>query len=216
METFDKVVSPNYRCDSSGAACEWINEVGLVTIAAHEPYNLQPPVAPNDMAHRLLYVVDGVAATYNLCSTFDQIVDYYPNPPVVPLWNAVGKGSAAGNLLNIGLPAGFGKPDIFAFRNQITRSAFQFGGVYAQFDHDTTQYSNTIDEFNSAVESPSYGHAVTTEYWDSQITQGEYVTYIPDFTDCASGYPEDRYIGDQLYGITTAAIVVEMYQAIPQ
>lgn len=217
IEVFDKVVVPAYTCNEDGSICTWNDWVGSATITAREPYNLQPPVAPNDVQHRLLYVVDGVAETSNLCSTFDQIVISYPPPPQVPVWQfGPGMGSNAGGLLNIGLPPGFGEPDVYAFRNQIIRNPFPYNGAYAQFDHDATQFSNTITQFNTAVQTPIFGNAVTSTYWDPEFTPGEYVTYIPDFSDCASGYPEDRYLGDQLYGLTTAALVLEVYQAIPQ
>lgn len=216
LEMFDKTVSPGYTCDSSSATCQWVNEVGLVTIAARESYSVQPPLAPSDMAHRLLYIVDGVAGIYKQCSTFGNIRDYYPEAPNAINWSSFTNSSNAGNLTNINLPPGFGEPDTYAFRNEIVQSAFPISGIYAQYDHDHTQYSNTIDQFYSAVDAPSYGHAVATQYFNSAIALGQYVTYIPDFTDCASGYPEDRIVTDQLYGITIAAIVMETYQAVAQ
>jgi hypothetical protein len=216
LEMFDKTVSPGYTCDDTGTTCQWINAVGSVTISVRESYSIQPPIAPIDPSHRLLYVVDGVAGIYEQCATFDSINTVYPDAPNTILWNSFAILSNAGNLANLNLPPGFGEPDIYAYRNAIVRSGFPISGVYGQYDQDATQYSNTINQFYSAVDAPSYGHAVASQYSDPNISQGEYVTYIPDFTDCASGYPDDRLVGDQLYGVTTAAILIETYQAVPQ
>ncbi len=216
LETFYKEVDPGYTCDPTGMTCQWANTVGRVLISSEDSYSFQPQVAPKDTAHQLLFVIDGVAGLVTQCISFMGIVVSAPSPPIsIPWYNIVSSGGY-GNLLIVGSPGGYGQPAIFANRHNVVTSSFPISGALVQSDSDATQYSQTIDQFISAVQQPLYGPTVSWTYSDPAIVEGTYVTYVPDFTGCASGLPEDHHLDDQLYGNTTAVIVVEVYQAISQ
>jgi prepilin-type N-terminal cleavage/methylation domain-containing protein len=214
METFDKVVSPGYSCDPFGANCEWTNNVGMVTMAARESYSVQPPIAANDDAHHLLFVVDGVAAMTAVCASYDNIIALSTAPPFIDWLGVLTTSAGGGGIPTPGSTVGYGEPAIYAFRHQFAKSTFPIAGVIAQANSDITQYSQTVYQFAEAAERRLYGPVVQSTYQDQTTSQGDYITYIPDFTDCASGLPDSRYLGDQLYGITTAELVIETYQAV--
>lgn len=216
VEFFDKTVSPGYFCDQNGTNCQWTNDVGLVTIAARESYSVQPPIAPDSDRYRLLFVVDGVAAMISQCASYERILDYAASPPSEVQWLLVSQGGpSGGNIQVAGSTLGYGQPAIYAFRHQFAQSSSPIAGIIAQSNTDATQFSQTIDQFANAAQQPLYGPVVQSQYQDPNIPQGYYITYIPDFTDCASGLPDSRQTSDQLYGRTTAVIIVETYQAVP-
>jgi prepilin-type N-terminal cleavage/methylation domain-containing protein len=215
VEFFDKTVSPGYSCDDSGANCQWVNSVGLVTMSSRESYSVQPPVAPLDNNHRLLFVVDGVAAITAQCASYDLIVALSPAPPTAVQWLGISEGPSAGNIQIAGSAPGYGEPAIYAFRQQFAQSSFPLNGIISQSNNDATQFSQSVYQFADAAQVPLYGPVVQSTYQDATIQQGDYITYVPDFTDCASGLPDSRQTGDLLYGITTAVLVMETYQAVP-
>ena len=215
LEFFDKTVSPGSTCDSMGV-CQWANKVGSVSIYARDSYSIQPPIVPNDASHGLLFVVDGIAAMRATCAPFHVIRDLSFPPPGEVSWNVLAAGRGGGNIEMSNLAPGYGEPAVFAYRYRVARSSTPIAGTIVQDVTDATQYSQTIDELANAAQQPIYGPVAQSKYTDISMKQGEYVTYVPDFTDCASGLPDSREVDDQLYGITTVVLVVETYQAISQ
>jgi hypothetical protein len=176
---------------------------------------VQPLVAPNDVAHQLLFAIDGVAEMASLCAPFQVIRDMAPSPPAAVTWYTIGSSLSSSNLLaGSQWDPGFGQPQVYAYRHAIVSSAIPAIGVLQTTNTDATQYSQTIQQFADAVQKPLYSPVVSSTYFDANATLSNYITYIPDFTDCASSLPEDRVTDDQLYGVTTAVLVVEVYQAI--
>ncbi len=216
LEQFEKEVTPAYTCDDSGMTCQWVNQVGRVIISTRDSYSFQPPVAPSDSAHQLLFVVDGVGAVLAQCPSYQTIRDYALAPPAdIPWAGIIGSGISGSNLIStVTFAPGYGQPAIYAYRHVVARSSIPFFGVIEQTESDATQFSQMIDQFADAVQQPRSSATVTSTYSDSAALLGDYITYIPDFTDCASGLPSDRILDDQLYGITSMMLVLEVYQAL--
>jgi hypothetical protein len=214
MEMFDKSVAPGYTCDEYGNNCAWVNKVGRVIISARESYGIQPPIAPTDPTHQLLFHLNGIAAMTNRCLSFEIIRSLMPAPPNDPLSYPLGAGPSASNwIAGVQWAPGYGQPGVYAYRHVIGSSPILAVAV-GQTTSDATQYSQTIYQFAEAIDRPLYSPIVRAIYFDANVKQSDYVIYSPDFTDCASGLPEDRVLGDQLYGTTTVVLVMEVYQAI--
>jgi hypothetical protein len=216
METFDKTVKPDYTCDNFSGDCIWINKVGRAEISARESYGVQPPIAPTNSGHQLLFQLNGIAAIASRCVPFWMIVSMMPPPPNDPLSYPIGSGPSATNLIaGAQWSPGYGQPGIYSSRHVVVHSTFASAGIEQSTDADATQFSQSIYQFADAVQQPLYSPIVSSAYFDPSTEQNDYITYVPDFTDCASSLPEDGNLDNQLYGTTTMVIVMEVYQAIP-
>ncbi len=119
LEQFEKEVTPAYTCDDSGMTCQWVNQVGRVIISTRDSYSFQPPVAPSDSAHQLLFVVDGVGAVLAQCPSYQTIRDYALAPPAdIPWAGIIGSGISGSNLIStVTFAPGYGQPAIYAYRH---------------------------------------------------------------------------------------------------
>ncbi len=193
-QTFTKFVEPATSCDASQPPnCVYVDQIDGIQLSP--PYIIQPPVAPTDADHELLFELDGITAAGQGCLPYIDFVNTPASALIVWPSNVIG--------LPIPFQVGVGDPSKFLTRNQVVQNP---GTVTAQIPWSAP---TTLTAAYNAVQNGEIGAAQVFTY-SGDVPAGPLQWYA-DFPGCdASGDPN---ASASEYGLASLSIEFKIYQA---